>query len=154
MHKKGIWARRHSVHHCGNQPSSYLFWWQLQWNQGFLGVCDFYHWLQQSHGLAVEGLRLIGMRGEQRRWEHIGQLGGSNKPGGGGQSISLPALDDLGWQKQGTVWVVQGVGLTSAKGREASWGSARPKGAAESRAWPWHSICSAGARKKFPFLPY
>lgn len=59
------------------------------------------------------------MRGEQWRWELISWLGGSNKPGRGGQSISLPALNNLGWQMQGTVWVVQGVGLKSAKGRPA-----------------------------------
>lgn len=48
-------------------------------------------------------------------WEGVSQLGKLKQPEGGGQSISLPALNNLGWQKQRIVWVVQGVGLTGAK---------------------------------------
>lgn len=116
--QKGISARRHSLHHRDEQPSSYLFWWQLQWNWGFLGVYDLCRWLQQSRSSAAEGLRLTGMRGEQRKRGSISWLGGLNQPEGG-QSISLPALNNLGWQKQRTIWVVQGVELTSAKGSSA-----------------------------------
>lgn len=43
-------------------------------------------------------------------------MGGVKQPEGGGQIIHLAALNNLGWQKQRTVWVVLGVGLTSAKG--------------------------------------
>lgn len=78
----------------------------------------FCHWLQQSHDLAAEGVRLMGLRGEQWEWEGVSQLGKLKQPEGGGQSISLPALNSLGWQKQRIVWVVQGVGLTSAKGSQ------------------------------------
>lgn len=46
-----------------------------------------------------------------------------------------------------------GCGAEECQG-EASWGTARPKRAAETHAWPWHSICPAGARKKLHFLPY
>lgn len=48
--------------------------------------------------------------------EGVSQLGKLKQPEGGGQSISPPALNNLGWQKQRIVWVVQGVGLTGAKG--------------------------------------
>lgn len=117
--QKGISAWRRSVHHWGDQPSSYLFWSQLRWNQGFLGVCVFCHWLQQSHDSAAESLRLMGMRGKQWKWEDVSWLGGLKQPEGGHQSIPLLALNNLGWQKQRTIWVVQGVGLTSAKGSPA-----------------------------------
>lgn len=51
-------------------------------------------------------------------WEGVSQLGKLKQPEGGDQSISLPALNNLRWQKQRIVWVVQGVGLTSAKGSQ------------------------------------
>lgn len=150
--QKGISAWRHSVHHWGDQPSSDLFWWQRQWNRGFLGICDSCHWVQQSYGLVAEGMRLMGMRGEQQRWEGISWLGRLKQPEGGGQSTSLPALSNLGCQKRRSVWVAQGVGLTSAKGSPAE-GQQYLRNQ-QSCSWPWHSVCPAGARNRLHFLPY
>ena len=120
----GLWTKRHfsmkalcpSLGQSALQLSI-LMTALMKW--GIFGSQDFCHWLQQSHSSAAQGLRLTGMRGEQWQWEDISGLGRLKQPEGGGQSISLPALNNLGWQKQRTVWVVQGVGLSSAKGSGA-----------------------------------
>lgn len=112
--QKGISAWRHSVHHWGISPLAIC----ADNSSSEMGLSGSMWFLSLTPAEPWFGCWRSEANGTERWAVRVGrcQSAGSIKAARRRRSrSSLPALNNLGWQKQR---VVQGVGLTSAKGNQ------------------------------------